>query len=611
MKHCLQPAACVAAALLCATASAQTNPVTGFPVERLRISPDRSGLIDTEFGRVLPHLGFDVGLHLGYANDPLVVYRTADGQRLGSLVSDRLGGSLIGGLGLFDWLQLSLELPVVFYQAGQREIPDATSEPLAALRTLGLGDLRVIPKLRVLRSDQQAIDLAVQLSVLLPTGGGAQYFGDRGVVLAPELILSRAFGGLRLAGNLALSLLRGDQQVLNLSTGNELTARLGVGFRFHEHNPDWVPLELDLSASSATALSRPYGAANQQALELKGQAAWHFASRVVLFAGAGGGLGRGWGTPDFRAFAGVRFGSAPPVAAPKDRDRDGLLDADDRCPDAPETVNGFDDADGCPDDPDPDRDGVLGAADRCPQEAEDKDGFEDADGCPDLDDDRDGVPDTQDRCRLEPEDKDGFQDDDGCPDPDNDGDGILDGVDACPQNKGVPELRGCPDFDSDGDGVVDRLDNCPKEPGPASNQGCKEKQLVVITSEKLTILESVYFKTNRAVIESRSFPLLDNVAKILLSHEELEKVRIEGHTDSQGNDGDNLKLSQARSEAVRDYLVKKGVGSGRLAPLGFGEARPIADNKSAEGRAKNRRVEFNLGDEAPSDIKLRQGGTTP
>jgi outer membrane protein OmpA-like peptidoglycan-associated protein len=594
----------VAGLVLCAgLASAQ--PTRGFTVERLRITPDRSGLIDTEFGRVLDHLKWDLGLHLGYANDPLVVYGfNANGrrERLGSLVSDRVGASVYFGIGFFDWVQLSAELPFVFFQTGQRDIPRATESTLPVLGTTGVGDLRVVPKLRILRSDKQFVDLAVQLSIYFPLSGGQQYFGDQGVGLYPELVLSRQFGGLRLAGNLGFNLLRQSQTLLNLTTGNEFTWRLGAGFRFHEHDKSWVPLELDATVASATALAAPYSAFNQQALELKLQAAWHFAGGFLPFIGGGFGLQPGYGTPDFRLWAGLRF--APPAAAaaagPADRDGDGVLDSNDACPDVP----GFKNLAGCPDS---DGDGIADAKDKCPKAKEDLDEFEDEDGCPDVDDDKDGILDLKDKCRLQPEDKDNFEDTDGCPDPDNDKDGVVDGSDACPLQPGVVEMKGCPDVDTDGDGLVDRLDNCPKEPGTKENNGCKAKQLVVITSDKLQILDSVYFKLNKAIIETRSYPLLDNVAKVLTDHPEVAKVRVEGHTDSQGDDASNLKLSQARAEAVRDYLVKKGVDSSRLTPVGFGESKPIADNGSKEGRAQNRRVEFNLVD-GPSSIQKSNNG---
>jgi outer membrane protein OmpA-like peptidoglycan-associated protein len=598
---------CVMVALISAGSFAQT---TGFSVERLRITPDRSGLIDVEWGRVMPHLQWDVGLYASYAKNPLVVYQLSDGKRLGAIVSDRAGGGVVCGIGLFDWVQASIEVPFVFFQRGDTDIPGATAQPLAALRPVGAGDLRFVPKVRLLKSEQYAIDLAFQLNVFFPLSGGTHYLGDRGVTLAPELAISKAIGGLRFAGNLAVSVLRAPQSVGNLNVGNEFQWRLGAGFRFHEHDASWVPLELDATLSSATALGTPYTRPNEHALEGRLQAGWHFENGLLPFIGTGVGLQPGWGTPDWRIDAGLRFALLPPpkkkvVEKPVelDSDGDGLFDSVDACP----KVKGTKALEGCPDG-DADADGIVDRLDRCPKQPEDKDDFKDDDGCLDPDDDADGVLDVKDRCRLEPEDKDQFQDDDGCPDPDNDGDGIVDASDACPTEKGVMENLGCPDKDTDEDELVDRLDNCPNEKGPKENNGCAKKQLVVLTADKLQILDSVYFKLNQAIIEARSFPLLDNVAAIMKDHPELKMVRVEGHTDSQGDDVSNLKLSQARAEAVRDYLVKKGIETGRLSPLGFGEAKPIATNDTKEGRAKNRRVEFNLGDGSPSTIKKSDNG---
>jgi outer membrane protein OmpA-like peptidoglycan-associated protein len=116
--------------------------------------------------------------------------------------------------------------------------------------------------------------------------------------------------------------------------------------------------------------------------------------------------------------------------------------------------------------------------------------------------------------------------------------------------------------------------------------------LVAIKQGHIDIKETVYFDTGKATIQKRSFKLLDQVAKLLTEHSEIEKVSVEGHTDNQGKPEANLKLSQRRAEAVRDYLVKKGVAPERLTAKGFGQERPIAPNNTAKGRATNRRVEF-------------------
>ncbi|HET9624125.1 MAG TPA: OmpA family protein, partial [Kofleriaceae bacterium] len=163
--------------------------------------------------------------------------------------------------------------------------------------------------------------------------------------------------------------------------------------------------------------------------------------------------------------------------------------------------------------------------------------------------------------------------------------------------------------DRDGDTVVDRLDNCPDEKGPPENNGCPKKQLVKITDDKLEILESVYFKTDRAEIQPRSFALLDNVVAVLKAHDAL-KIQVEGHTDSQGKAEYNKQLSQRRADAVVQYLVKHGISVDRLTSIGFGQEKPIADNKTAEGRAQNRRVVFTVvGDDGHVKTTVQGAGS--
>jgi outer membrane protein OmpA-like peptidoglycan-associated protein len=169
----------------------------------------------------------------------------------------------------------------------------------------------------------------------------------------------------------------------------------------------------------------------------------------------------------------------------------------------------------------------------------------------------------------------------------------------CPEQSGPPENRGCPDGDRDGDGVVDRIDNCPDEVGRAEFQGCRTKQLISITASQLKVFQNVQFATGKATISPRSRRLLENVAQVIKAHPEFRKIRIEGHTDDRGADDFNKSLSQDRAASVRDALIGQGVEADRLEAIGFGEERPLSSNRSANGRRKNRRVEFNLEDIGP------------
>jgi outer membrane protein OmpA-like peptidoglycan-associated protein len=136
------------------------------------------------------------------------------------------------------------------------------------------------------------------------------------------------------------------------------------------------------------------------------------------------------------------------------------------------------------------------------------------------------------------------------------------------------------------------VDNCPDEKGLAEFHGCNEKQLVWLEGTKILGLQPVYFRNDKAVIERASFTLLGEVSKVLLKHPELARVRVEGHTDGNGNRAHNVDLSQRRAEAVMEFLVRQGVPAARLEARGFGPDRPIADNKTPKGRAANRRVVF-------------------
>ena len=180
-----------------------------------------------------------------------------------------------------------------------------------------------------------------------------------------------------------------------------------------------------------------------------------------------------------------------------------------------------------------------------------------------VDTDGDGIPDIRDLCPTLPEDKDGFQDEDGCPDLDNDGDGIPDALDKCPNEPGPPEERGCP----------------------------KKYSLVSVTQDKIELHQAVFFATGRATILSPSFPLLDEVADVLKTRPAME-VRVEGHTDTRGSRANNMRLSQARADSVKAYLVGRDIDASRMVSVGFGPDQPIETNRTAAGRERNRRVEF-------------------
>jgi outer membrane protein OmpA-like peptidoglycan-associated protein len=297
--------------------------------------------------------------------------------------------------------------------------------------------------------------------------------------------------------------------------------------------------------------------------------------------------------PDWALYLMISVGG---YILPQDQDDDGIEDKMDRCPTDPEDFDGFEDDDGCPD-LDNDNDGIKDDVDNCPDLAEDFDGFEDENGCPDLDNDSDGIPDVEDRCPSEPEDFDGFEDSDGCPDvlQDSDNDGVPDDMDKCPLKAedvdGFQDDDGCPDLDNDLDGILDVDDQCPHEPetfnGFKDEDGCPDERPI----EEKFILRGINFETGSAALTPDSYAVLDQVVRSLMAYPEV-KIEIKGYTDSVGDWDYNLDLSQRRADAVKNYLVNSGIAADRVVSKGYGEADPVASNKTAGGRAENRRIEF-------------------
>ena len=516
-------------------------------VERFQLASDRDGILDVESGRVRRHLEFDLGLWLGYANDPLTVYRpTTDGpERAGSLVKNQVGGEFTGVVGLLGHFQLGAAVPLVLSQTDDLDGSMFTTPG----SSFAVGDIRAIVKLQLLHQQKHGIDAGIITSITFPTASGDGFTGNEGLTAAPALVISRAWqtgvraaleGGYRAREQLML----GGTEV-----DDELFA--GIGAAYDLGATAGPPLTLELAFAYATPADDAFGAFDRNYAEIKPGVAIDF-GLVSAFVAGGVGVTEGFGTPDWRILAGIRISRAreAPVPPPAhDTDKDGFVDTADRCVLDPEDVDQFEDTDGCPD-LDDDKDGIADAIDKCPREPEDKDGFDESDGCPDLDNDRDGILDAADRCPGVAEDKDGFEDDNGCPDFDNDRDGVLDGADTCPLVAGAPNGNGCPLPDKDGDGVLDRLDNCPDWAGKPAFHGCNGPQLVKLTDTKLELLEPVAFAKNRATITPTSLRVLDAVALVLKNHVEL-RIGIEA-------------ASTARAQAVQKYLVKKGVAADRL-----------------------------------------------
>jgi OOP family OmpA-OmpF porin len=580
-------AAVVGPLLLGAVARAQ--PVPELQLERFHFNGGAVAGLSAATGDLLRPGQLQLLVAGGLVGEPLVFYR--DGVSLGSPVQSRVSAHLALAYGVTDWVQLSAELPVVLSQSGE----DLTEYGLGRPASTGAGSPFAAARVALvtqrdggLLGAEAGVDVALQLGASLPFGAADAFATEPGPAIVPQLSVGRSFGPLRLGGEAAY-VARPTPSEIALTgyapvvlAGNQITARAiasstGSGARF------------ELSGHYVRAVDG--GATGWELLAGARLPFW----RLELFALGGPGFGDLPGTPAFRVLAGLALrppsGAAPtPPPAPRP--------APARAPPEPEPeptpIAKPPPAPAAPPLPAPppprgldrDADGLEDGEDACPAEP----GPLERQGCPVRDTDGDGILDPSDGCPTEP----GGPERKGCPIRDGDGDGVIDERDACPGVLGPVDNRGCPYSDRDRDAVFDHVDNCPDQPGPADNQGCpaRVKQLVVITADKIVIKDTVYFAYAKAALLPKSFPLLMQIASVLEAHPEIPRLVVEGHTDAVGKREPNVRLSQARADSVRAFLVRQGIAAGRLASIGFGPDRPTDTNDTEAGRARNRRVEF-------------------
>jgi len=540
--------------LLVSTPNAQAE--VNFNVQAFRPSPHIGDMWTIRTNDAADHLKWRAGLMLNYGSNPLV-YDLVGGED--AVITGQLTADLMASVSLWRYLALGVDIPLFLYN-------DSDSQGIVGptdVSAFSMGDIALYPKVIILDSKKYGFGAGLALPLTFPTASSGNYTGDTGVTFTPTLILDMYINGWKVALNTGYRV-REDQELSVLIVDDEF--HLGGGLAA----PLWrESLYAIGEINSYTSAGSFYSDGNNNRMEGDLGLRYVMDNGLTFGLGGGGATTRGYGSVAYRVFGEAAFW--PKHTAPEDTDGDGINDDVDKCPTQPEDADGFRDEDGCPD-PDDDNDGILDADDRCPRKAEDKDGYQDKDGCPDKDNDSDGIPDVSDRCPDEAEDKDGWEDEDGCPDKDNDGDGIPDVADKCPDEAEV--FNGLDDDD-----------------------GCPDKAKVEIKAEKIEILEKVNFKTGKATIMRSSFDLLDQVANIFILYPRIKTVRVEGHTDSKGGAKMNQRLSQKRADAVVKYLLGKGVKADRLVSKGFGEDKPVADNGTREGRARNRRVEFKIIDQ--------------
>lgn len=434
-----------------------------------------------EHPAVSRHLGWGLGLFVDLADDP-VVARNGAGDVVARPLDTAATVDLVGAIGLFGWSEVGVHLPLQLVYDGDGDAASA-----------GLGDLRLVPKVALLRSGgaDRHVLLGLALPLSLPTGDDEALRGAGGVTFGARLLAAFHTGRVGLGANVGFQY-RAERPA-GLPWGHELAFAAMASYevvpeRLRVHAELFGGQQLDVDVDDDTL-----------PLEVLGGATYAIAPTVDLHGGVGLGVGDAPGAPDVRAVLGLRF-----------------------TPGAPER-RGFLDGDG---------DGVLDMHDRCPGELEDHDGF---------------------------------RDDDGCVEFDNDQDGIVDDLDECPEQ--------------------------PEEPG-GDLDGCPSRTFVTIVDGEIQIFGKVQFKTGSAEIDQKSDPLLDQIAAAMTSNPGAARIRIEGHTDGSGDAAINQRLSEDRARSVERALIQRGVADDRLETRGYGESRPAAPNRTAAGRAKNRRVEF-------------------
>ena len=589
-----------------------------FDVQQLAPMPGQTiNYLDMSSAEVFEYGQWEAGIFFNYADDPLVL-SDPNGERTASIVHSQGTANILMAYGIFPSLDIGMDLPFVFLQTGD-EIP-RFSEANAEDAGFSLGDLRLIPRYQVLRTnteeDPGGVDVALYADISFPTGNSDNYQGEDFHAEPGVAVDYTLSNDIKLGINLGY-LFRHNAELHNLEVIDTFSYGIAADIPIGDGTIHIVPQidgESPFGADDAASEERP--------LEWALAGRYFMSESLMLQAGFGAGIISGYGTPDWRMFFSVHLSSE----SNPDLDLDGILNEDDACPTDPEDFDGFEDVDGCPE-LDNDGDGIADVHDgelletgfgACMNDPEDFDNDRDDDGCPedDLDTDGDGITDPNDACIDDPEDFDGFEDIEGCPEPDNDGDGVLDvndgpvdanGFGSClndPEDvDGFEDEDGCPDPDNDQDGVLDANDgengSCMNDPedydGYEDADGCPEEASgdIELTCAGIELTDTVYFDSNSDVIQERSYDLLNQVSTVLVSATWITRIRVEGHTDDRGSDSLNLDLSQRRAESVRAYLQSQGV-SMTIDAEGFGEIRPIEDNNSRSGRAANRRVEFHI-----------------
>jgi OmpA-OmpF porin, OOP family len=478
----------------------------GFDVQAFRPLGAPQDLVTVGQSRPLSHLSVSGGAFLHFALEPLVLVTQGTHSKALSVVGSRLQLDVMASVGLLDWLEVGVGMPLVLAQ---------DSDNLEAIGTEGFiqsfvpGDLRLTTKLAVpgLRrtAEGSGLGAALVFGMGLPTGVQEAFSSDGAVTWTPGLVMDYRFAsGLLLSFNGGLWL-RPARQFAGIQWGNSATAGLAAELP--------VLRSHGITALGTLTASSPLDTLpqlQQLPAEFLLGLRWYSTTGLTFTVGGGGGCGCSLTAPTLRFFSSL-------IWVPGKTNEWAALERFKR-PSKP-----------LPSPPPP----------------------------------------------VDP-----------------DGDGIIDEADHCPDLPGPVANSGCPDTDRDGDGVVDRLDRCPDHPaGSTGRDGCP---LARIQGNKILILEQVHFATDQDVILPESFPILEEVARMLLDNPGIQRILVEGHTDARSTAAYNLELSHRRAASVMTFLLEEGVATERVCSTGFGRSQPLARNDTEEGMALNRRVDFTI-----------------
>jgi len=551
---------------LVATQRAEAQQRT-FYLDRLQIGDEPEDGFAVWRPRMKEKTMFFGQMALGYSLKPLrgstVAYNDRVAGQTPDPVNNQLNTYLSAGMELMNRASLAVTLPVTLFQNGGNpceKISSATCQTSDPNSTVP-GDLRLDARLILHRSNNRKFHLGMAGSLFIPSGDDISYTSDAQTTGRVQVLSELDLSSVQFTFNTGVQF-RPVHGLNQLRIGNEWTWAGGVFIPLRDGR-----IRLGGELFGSTGLGKPGDVDalvkdnNTFFTKRNTPLEWLGEIRIALDkdrnawfgAGAGTRLSAGYGAPNLRVLAtvGYAFGIADtnpqspgrrfrsdmpdePVSA--DRDKDGIPDDIDLCPDVPEDGAEPDPHDGCPAPPDRDGDGIPDESDKCPDQPEDKDGIDDIDGCPEDDFDQDGVPDASDACPREP----------GQPSPE-------------------PDKNGCPQF-------IRRVEG----------------------STEIQILKKVEFATNSATILPRSYPILDEVVRLLKANPDIKRVAVQGHTDSRGSRELNARLSQARADSVMRYLTEHGIAASRLEAKGYGPDKPIDTNDTDEGRQRNRRVEFHI-----------------